>query len=459
VRTLPLLCSGNGTDELTESIFSKQTKEEGSLWAYWNLGQSPEEWSQMPISSDWLFKGDKHANDKDPESNLLLLEAVVTPPLSYCIRARYGSTSGVGAREEPVSRHLSRERVRIVSQTLEWMAIEKGLLKSKSADEKISSTTDETSANDSQEGGIVRVLIDSRPKTSLVHSTSSWSLTTGTPNKEIIVDSLSSVARAIFTFAENCHTNKIESKTKRYSKVEPLTSMDMDAPLLGSSPTTITQLGDEKQREENTSINVQSLDENDSEPESSIFRLIGIFNPMLNVMDGVGKRIRRTATTSLEAIARSHTEKKVLHVVSDERGTAEWLFDSMRRAGWTILWHDSSAGQNDWCHQLEPDSIVIVSCSTDDKTCNSACHLVSSRPDLVYDNVTFLFENNSSQDTFQLLMKQLLTTRDESPSLKSMTVSNIHNQIFQCSRELLASNKSVHETQSSLDSQLIISSS
>jgi hypothetical protein len=227
---------------------------------------------------------------------------------------------------------------------------------------------------------------------------------------------------------------------------------------LGSSPTTIPQLGDEKQREENTSINVQSLDENDSEPESSIFRLIGIFNPMLNVMDGVGKRIRRTATTSLEAIARSHTEKKVLHVVSDERGTAEWLFDSMRRAGWTILWHDTSAGQNDWCHQLEPDSIVIVSCSTDDKTCNSACHLVSSRPDLVFDNVTFLFENNSSQDTFHLLMKQLLGEQDESPALKSMTVSNIHNQIFQCSRELLASNKSVHETQSSLDSQLIISS-
>lgn len=369
---------------------------------FWNPGSEPKEWETTPISNDWLMKT---AGEDATSKQLLVMEADVTPTLTSI--QHYFSFS-------------------LPDDTKQ---------KQKSIVDASSQSTASLTNNLSKSMLLFHSLIESAASNPAFHSVSTVQVVLGCagkpalplPENVVYMDGSIGLGVEVESVLEQMHeqvkSKLLEAKTEsqqRRAKVH-----------LGIDESNV----------------LENPDPTGASAEDSETSAIAIVNDtFFAFIDTVGSSIRRTIMWPVVQIQglqedyafwRLQANNRVVHVLSDQRTFVQFLQRSLH-ADWRIVWYDATKDSDvSLYQQREAAGIAIVCCSTDETTRAFLMATASNNKELQTQQVLSILIDKQAQD--------------EEVEATTISIREVHENLFAQVRVLLSEGKTVEEVQEIVD--------
>ena len=167
-----------------------------------------------------------------------------------------------------------------------------------------------------------------------------------------------------------------------------------------------------------------------------------VVNETITLVDTVGSSIRQTAAWTVEYLQEIHNinfrSHRVVHVLSDQRHFVQFLQQSLR--DWRIVWYDANKESDVELYRNNGDAAISVVCCGNDVTTSA-----------------FLAATTTTMTTTTTGMPPRILAIVEQPTalvpsgVSTISIQEVHNNLFSHVRDLLSDGKTPEEVQELVD--------
>jgi hypothetical protein len=358
--------------------------------AYWNLGTTPQDWKETPLTKDWLLRSSSRNSENDNHARLVL-EADVSPSSLY----EYLQDANRHVRSEPNSTQ-DIDNTMMVSRILCMVAKEKGVLSDNQGDE-----------------ATVNVLVGAGPRPRWLDDSNT-----------VYIDGSKAVGNEVSSILDRIYPTDSDARTPL-----PQAESDAEKDATGS---------------ETESASTPPSDMTEEIPES--------MSDAFSLFEYVGMKLREGGTRVASAVSRVFTrgETKTVHVLSDSPVAALWLQGAMPY-GWTILGYNcfEDIGLYQDVVAESGDGVTLVCCENDEATSAMVCSLLLTNGKTGASGRRLVALVQDEEYTRGL--SNLATELNNETIIEIVSVKEVHSNLFGRVRELLVSGKSASEIQDSME--------
>ncbi len=162
-----------------------------------------------------------------------------------------------------------------------------------------------------------------------------------------------------------------------------------------------------------------------------------------DALDNVGKQIRQSGqnvviwagkigNSFVRIVTRTPAYRARINIFSDNASIVSWLKGTFNPKEFTVVWHDTR--NSDPTENMERESsheeIYLVLCTNDDTTIHATTSIMSSLPSEDHGRIISVVESVSSRDTLDAF-------HGKNSDLISICVSTIHEELFAYAKNLL----------------------